>query len=539
MKTIFHKIIALAAVLLALNGCKSFDELEPNPNVAGEDKTIPPSLLLGRVQMEVSRGGGVIDGVPGNVLEGPFGQVQRWNQFVISNDTYYGGQNGYNWSTSAPMYNVLRNVSKMEEQSVKILNNPKNVYTALGKFFRAYVFVWQTQRVGDAPMMEAGKGLEFITPKFDSQKAIYAGALQLLDEANTELAALIATPANPAATLEGDIFYANDIKKWQKMVNTYKLRVLISLSKRADDTADLGIKQKFADVVDNPGKYPLMASNADNMVFTYNASYNTYPVGPTANYNRSSSMASTYLKLTTATQDPRTFVVATPAPAELVKGKKVDDFTAYVGADISVPIPDLSTQAIDGKFSFTNYLRYYVSLTGPEPYIMVGFSEMNFNIAEGINRGWAAPTTTAATYYTRGINASLTFYGLTEGATLPIGDLTGKSLGSVKANIAAFLANPGVAYKGDNAEGLEQILNQKYVAFFQNSGWEAFYNWRRTGFPRTFISTGSGINAAGRIPRRWQYSVDEQTYNTENYKAAITAQFGGTDDLSKDIWLTK
>lgn len=530
----------LAAVLLIFVGCKPFADLEPNPNVAGEDKIVPPSLLLGRVQMEIFRGGGVVDGLGGNVLEGPFGQVQRWNQFVISNDTYYGGQNSYNWSVSAPMYNVLKNVSKMEEQSIKILNTPKNVYTALSKFFRAYTFIWQTQRVGDAPMMEAGQGLTYITPKFDTQKTIYAGALQLLDEANTELAALIATPANPAATLEGDIFYANDIRKWQRAINTYKLRVLMSLSKRADDNADLGIKQKFAEVINNPTKYPLMTGNADNMVFTYNASYNTYPVGPTANYNRSSTVSSTYLKLTTATQDPRTFVIATPAEAELKKGKKVDDFSAYVGGDISLPIPDLSTAAIDGKYSFTNYLRYYVSLTGPEPYVMVGFSEMNFNIAEAINRGWVpGATIPAATYYARGINASLAFYGLSEGATLPIGDLTGKSLGSVTASISKFLTNPGVAYKGDNADGLEQILNQKYVAFFQNSGWEAFYNWRRTGLPKTFLSTGAGINSGRAIPRRWQYSVDEQTYNAENYKAALMSQFGGTDDLNKDTWLTK
>ena len=96
-----------------------------------------------------------------------------------------------------------------------------------------------------------------------------------------------------------------------------------------------------------------------------------------------------------------------------------------------------------------------------------------------------------------------------------------------------------MAYKGDNADGLEQILNQKYVAFFQNSGYEPFYNWRRTGFPRTFVSTGSGLNAAGRIPRRWQYPVDEQTYNADNYLSAVKSQFGGTDDLYQDTWLTK
>ena len=33
---------------------------------------------------------------------------------------------------------------------------------------------------------------------------------------------------------------------------------------------------------------------------------------------------------------------------------------------------------------------------------------------------------------------------------------------------------------GNTAAGLTQILTQKYVAFFQNSGLEAFYNQRRT-----------------------------------------------------------
>ena len=522
--------------MLTVSACKTFDELLPNPNVAGEDKAVPPSLILPRVQFDIYNSG---DGVNGDV--GPFSIIQRWNQFSVSNNLYYGGQNQYNWTTTNNLYGVLKNVNQMDAQATKSLGTTTSAYAALAKFFRAYIFVWQAERVGDTPASQAGQGLSNLTPSYDTQKAVYARSLALLDSANTILGSLVGSTALPAS-ISGDIYYNNDLTKWRKAINTYKLRVLISLSKRADDNADLNIKQQFATIVNNPTQYPIMASNADNLNFVFNSAYNTYPHTPNDANNQYQFEGYPYLSITTATQDPRTFVFATPAPAQITAGKKVSDFSAYVGADISKPIGDLYTEGNSagpsGKYSYTNDQRYYGSVVGPEPYIILGFAEMNFNIAEAINRGWVTGAS-AATYYLKGINASLSFYGLTEGQTYTVGDQGGKTIGTTVISISAFLANPGVVYKGDNADGLEQILNQKYVAFHQNSGYEAFYNWRRTGFPKTFASTGGGINSNNKIPRRWQYPVDEQTYNTTNYKSALTSQFNGTDDLNMDTWLTK
>lgn len=537
MKTILHKLVMLSAVLLVLSACKSFDELLPNPNVAGADKPIPASLIFPRIEYDIYNGGGVTDKRSGNVYEGPWDQVMRWNQYIVSNNLYYGGKNSYDWTNSASMYDVLKNVNQMDAQATTALGSQSTAYAALAKFFRAYVFIWQTQRVGDTPASQAGGGLTNLTPAYDSQKAVYTRSLALLDSANTILSSLNSASGN-AAIIEGDIYYGNSIAKWQKLINTYKLRVLISLNKRADDTPDLNIKQQFAAIVADPVKYPVMASNADNLLFTFNTGYNSYPHYPNDGNNNYQNVGSTFLQLTTATQDPRTFIAATPAPAQLKAGKTVGDFSAYVGSDISTPIGDLLNNATAGKYSYVNYQRYYSSTVGPEPYIIIGYSEMCFNIAEGLNRGWATGAT-AASYYTKGINASLAFYGLSDGQTYTVGDLTGKTLGTVKIDIAGFLANPGVAYKGDNADGLGQILNQKYVSLWQNSGWQALYNWRRTGYPKSFISTGSGINATGMIPRRWQYPVDEKTYNADNYSTALMSQFGGTDDLNQDLWLTK
>ncbi len=540
MKTILHKIITLVAVLLVLDSCKPFDSLEPNPNLASEDNIVPPSLLLGRITFDIYNGPGVTDSRSGRIYEGPWDQVMRYNQYIVSNNLYYGGKNAYDWSVTATPYGMLKNTNKMDELAQKTLGTKTNGYSALAKFFRAYIFVWMTQRVGDIPVSEAGLGLDNVTPKYDNQKDVYRQALQLLDDANADLTTVIAANSAGLYNIEGDILLGNSLVKWQKVVNTFKLRTLISLSKRADDTADLGIRQKFADILASPTKYPIMTSNADNLNFTFNAAYDNYPHTPKDGNNNYQNVGSPYLALTTATQDPRTFVVATPAKAELAKGKKVDDFSAYIGADISKSIDDLAKDASADKYSFFNYNRYYTSFVGPEPYTIIGYSELCFNIAEGLNRGWAAAsTTTASTYYTRGINASLTFHGLTEGMNYVIGDLSGKTLGTTTISIAKFLADPGVVYKGDNATGLEQILNQKYVAMFQSSGWEAFYNQRRTGFPKAFVTAGAGLNAASKLPRRWQYPVDESTFNPENYKTAVMSQYGGTDDLSKDVWALK
>lgn len=532
MKITSYKWIA-CVLLLSVAGCKSFDQLLPNPNVAGDDKAVPPSLLLPRVQYDIY-----------NIGNGePFSQVQRWNQFLVSNNLYYGGQNQYNWTTTATLYPTLKNVNQMDALAVKSFGTPANAYSALAKFFRAYIFVWQAQRVGDTPASQAAQGLNNLKPVYDTQKDVFARSLALLDTANTLLASLAGSTALPAS-ISGDIYYNNDLTKWRKAINTYKLRVLISLSKRADDNPDLNIKQQFAAIVNNPTQYPIMTGNADNLNFVFNSAYNTYPFTPNDNNNQYQNEGSPWLSIATATQDPRTFVFATPAPAQLTAGKKPNDFSAYVGADISKAIGDLYVDAnsggASGKYSYVNYQRYYGSVAGPEPYIILGFPEMNFNIAEGINRGWVpGALATAATYYLRGINASLSFYGLSEGQVYPIGNLSGKALGTATISISNFLNNPGVIYKGDNADGLEQILNQKYVAFHENSGYEAFFNWRRTGLPRSFVSTGGGLNSTGQIPRRWQYPVDEQTYNSDNYKAALQRQFGGTDDLYADTWLTK
>ena len=537
-KIIISSVLFLGLVSAGLVGCQKGNLLS-NPNEASSNSLVPVSLIFNRLTNEIYQGGGVLDGVSGSVEENPWGEVHRWNQFYISLYSYYWGSNTYNWSNTASMYSVLKYVNLMEAQIPSQYGTAANPYSAMAYFFKAYQFIWYTQRVGDIPMTQAGVST-IQTPTYNLQHDVYQNCLALLDTANTLMAALVASPTGgPTATITGDI-YGLTYLQWQKVINTYKLRVLISLSRRAQDNPDLNIPTQFANIINNPTKYPIMSGITDNLEYKYNAVYNKYPIAPNYSpYDFYESMCDTYLNITTANQDPRTFISATPAPAQIANGKTVSDFTAYVGADINLGQSALLVNATNGMYSYANFLRYFADPTGAteEPAIIIGYPEMCFNIAEAANLGWIGSS--ASTWYTNGIMASMAMYGLADGTVIPIGDNKGHSLGSVTANVSGFLAGPNVAYAGNNATGLNQILTQKYIAFWQNSGWEAYYNWRRTGVP-TMGQGGAGIGTANNaIPIRWEYPEDEQVENTTNWQSAVSSQFGGTDAITSTMWLTK
>jgi Starch-binding associating with outer membrane len=525
-KTIYMKIsfkfapIAIVILVIGASSCQKGDLLS-NPNVAAESSTVPASLIFNHIAANTLR-----------EEEPVISNVYRWNQNIVSNYSYYFGTNTYNWSNTSNTYDVIRFCAKLDEQVKKQYSIP-TVYTALSKFFKAYAFIWLTQRLGDIPMSQAGD-VNNLTPAYDKQHEVYKNCLALLDTANTLMASL---PA--ASVVAGDIYGLTNLQ-WRKVINTYKLRVLISLSKRADDNADLNIKTQFATIISNPTNYPIMTANSDNMVYRY-TTVTLYPPNRAgySPYNNCENVSQTFFNITATYHDPRVFTLTIPAQAQITAGKQAGDFTAYIGEDNARSQGLMSNFSTDGKYSNLSFTRYMSSASGAnaEPYILLGYPEMCFNIAEAANRGWITGVDPAA-WYNTGIAASMSVYGLTQGQTVTINSVDGKTvLGTATVDINAFMADPNVAYNA--ASGLTQILTQKYVAFFMNSGYESYYNWRRTGIP-VFSQGGVGIGTANnQIPLRWQYPQDENTYNNANYTTALTSQYGGTDDLNGKMWLIK
>ncbi len=523
-----NKIYAFVLVLFFLSSCQDFNELVKNPNLP---TTVPPSLLLTGA-LERMNNENAWDGKQGS---------QSAAQFYVSTYDYYG-TNNYDQSPFIKTSNnfeyttVLQNLEQLDTEAKNAGQPEINPYSALGKFLRAYYFNLMSQKMGDVPLSQALQAAENTTPVYDSQKEVYRQILAWLEESNSDLTTLM---ANKDATLAGDIYFGNNLSKWQKVVNSFTLRVLISLSKRESDS-DLNIKQKFSAIVGNPSKYPVLSGLTDNLQYTFNAAYNPYPKNPTSlgRDGTRENVGSAFLNLTTSLNDPRTFIVATPAPAKLLAGKLYNEYSAYAGAPAGSSMSALGVNAQGGEYSYINALRYSFDFAGSkaEPAIIIGYPELCFNIAEGINRGWT--TGNASIWYNNGITASMNFLGITEGSSITVGNLTGTTIyGSVdNISITSYLAQSAVQYQG-GATGLTQILQQKYIAFWQNSSWEAFFNQRRTGVPA--LSEGPGSGNGNKIAKRWQYPRAEADANSSNYNAAVQSQFGGEDTLNGLIWIIK
>jgi hypothetical protein len=147
--------------------------------------------------------------------------------------------------------------------------------------------------------------------------------------------------------------------------------------------------------------------------------------------------------------------------------------------------------------------------------MLLGYPEQEFLIAEAISRNWITGAGTALQHYNNGITGSMEFYGISGGA------------------ITTYLAGPNVVFNPANA--IPMIITQKYIALFMQSGWEAFFEQRRTGIPT--LNVGPGTYNSGKVPKRWLYPQSEYDYNTQNVDAAIQSQYSGSDNVNGVMWI--
>ncbi len=520
-------IIVLTAMILTAGCSKSFENYSQNANQPLPGK-VPPGIVLKTILNDL--------------IVFPGGDADKQCQFICSNYTYYG-TNEY-WTGSATLnYGDLNNVLAMESEARRAAGSDNNPYHALGLFLRAFFFVNMSEKVGDLPMTDALQGLNNPAPKYDTQESIFKQSLIWLDSANTLLAGQI---ANGFLEFSGDFYYKERLSnpvnankgrdaliQWQKVVNSYKLRVLIELSKKTSDGA-LNVAQQFANIYNNPSQYPIFTSNDDDLEYVYNSSFNYYPDNITnlGNNQLRLNLAQTLETTLGQLHDLRCMVLGEPARG---LGFSDTSYNSYVGAPSGEDLSTMAAQIQEGKLSLYNRNHFYSGLTG-EPTYILSYPEVCFDIAEAINRGWISGS--AATWYRTGVTAQFAFYSIVDGNnTVTLQGPAGNEITyTVNFSFDDYFNQDAVKLKGD-ANDLAKILTQKYLAYARNSGYQAYYQWRRTGVP-TF-SAGAGTGNGGVIPRRWQYPTNERIVNLTNLNAALQSQYGGNDDINQDVWLVK
>lgn len=480
-----HTVLILLLTVF-ISGCSKIDQLQDDPNRTTE---VTPELLLTNIEISA------------------FNNVGTSAALACRHLAYTDGVNSdqyYNWQRSGfGNYDYLKQVSKMVEEAE---NNELRIYTSLARFFNSYFIIGLTQTFGDIPYSEAIRATEgTFSPVYDTQEDIYLAVLNDLKSASDEL-------TESEESILGDIIYDGNVLQWRKLINSYYLRVLLSLSAKTGND-QLDVVNRFREIVNNPSRYPLMDSNADNgALLFHNIETNRYPLFQNNGLQTAFYMEKTFVNRLKETEDPRLFSFAEITPNAKKQGLAEDDFNAYEGLRGSAPLDENVQVTVAGDASRIAS-RYYDDPEN-EPGLLMSYAELQFILAEAASRGWINGNTDE--FYTEGIKASMEFYGIPE------------------ADINAYLEKPGAQLDPQNE--IESILIQKHIAMFMNTGWQIFYEQRRTGYPEFDVS-GGGILNNGRVPKRWMYPSKEQTQNPQNLEAAIKRQYPEGDDINAEMWL--
>ena len=489
-------ILGILAFIVGMNSsCRKLSDININPN---ESTTTHPQFLLTKIQWQAF-----------NAFKGT-GPLYALKMIVQTD-----GENSnqiYAWQRGDfDAYDPLRDITKMIEESGQ-KNLPE--YTALGKFFRAYYFYNLTMTFGDIPYSDALKGEtdKNYTPKYDSQKDVFIGILKELDEANTLL-------KNVEARINGDIIYNGTASQWRKLVNAFRLKVLMTLSLKESDS-EISPKTKFSQIVSSE---PLFTSGSDDARLMYlDQIGNRYPEFNSSSYGSGMYVDSTYIKRLQDLKDPRLFVLFTRTPNAAKAGKAINDFTAYEGGNPIVPYGQVNGKATRGFVSKVAD-RFTKDATN-EPSIIMGYSEQQLILAEAVVRGWISGN--ADTYYDGAIKASFKFY---ETYAKNFGIYVNESI----ANNYVTQNTVKLSAVSSKDQKIERILMQKYLRSFHQGAWSAYYDHLRTGYP-SFAKTNPN-----HIAYRWMYPQSEYLTNPTNVAAAIQSQYSGSDIITAKPWWLK
>lgn len=511
MKLQFKKYIVLVFGLILLNSCDNFDETNTNPDAATK---VTSQMLATRLILNITES--AISNTKGFLQPYMLGKSIVYTEF---NENYQYNLLGRG---SLDGLIILTNVQKMIDASPE--GTIKNSYMALGKFMRAYKFYNASIMMGDIPYSQALQGEQNnISPKYDSQKDIMLGVLTELEEADKLF--------SEGTKFDGDPIYNGDVTKWRKMVNSFELQVLLSLSKKVSDT-DLKIKERFNTITTSK---PIFESNSDNFQLVYSdVAGQRYPWYKLGNsfiiYPISSSVLLDKLK---ALDDYRLFYYANPSYVQLAAGKSESSYDAYVGVDPAMVYSEITTIYSSKNYSPLN--SRYSELANAEPVYLHSYSMLKFILAEAAVRGWIIEST-AETHYTEGIKAAMQFTA----SNTPDNAIYHHNMKITDTYINSYLASSKVKLTGTTENKIEQIISQRFISTFLQAPYDAFFENRRTGYPLFAINPESNENVpSDKLPVRWLYPQNELNYNSANVNAAISSQFGGSDDNNQLMWMLK
>ncbi|MDV3309629.1 MAG: SusD/RagB family nutrient-binding outer membrane lipoprotein [Cyclobacteriaceae bacterium] len=386
---------------------------------------------------------------------------------------------------------------------------------AAARVLRAWSFQRLTDFYGAVPYTEANKGLERIFfPQYDNQSVIYPDLLKELDEA----AAQFTTDVSQDLTFgDADILYQGDVGKWKRFAYSLMLRMAMRISNVDLTMAQTYVSKAVAGGVfeSNDDNLWVPMANGPSQWTNQNGISRAFRPGDGGNKNFLSKTMVDFLKGSNpddvSDDDPRLMI--------LTDGIGIWDASGWA-PEKQDPLDQMGmpsglffdTQAsllgVTNFLTDTTYSRINpYMLDNEDPYMIMNYAEVELLLAEAAERGIGG-VTDAAAHYNAGVKAAMQMYEPYFGNN----DFSGAVS---DADVNAYLAQypyGGGGVRGDES-ALEQIGWQMWVSKFFN-WWEAWSDWRRTGYP-TLVEYTDDINnvTGGKIPVRLRYPTAETVAN--------------------------
>lgn len=514
-------ILALGLILTSVS-CEKYLDINDNPNQPEIGKVTPNELLpVGITKCYTTQGKSlmafssvVMNSLAGNSLTYGAPYIDDYKPNV--SNTFYGGI----WNG---LYLGVANFEQISQY-----NDPEGKYAqykAVAKIMKANYIQILTDLYGDMPYSEAFKQQSNLSPKYDKGEDIYKASI--LDINN---AIAIIDSHEGEAISSADIVFKGNMNNWKAFANTLKLRYLLRMSNlpsgelatfRDQQLATLaGATFISADVMENPGYSAANDSQqnpfTNDFVFTsarsrpQNYSYNVASenIQIILNGNTEGDTRSVYQKFN-GIEDGRKARMF-----NVVGGKVVGIRQGNLPGEPGVPTGGSTLSRFNygitiGGTAVPTTTAQLLELASAKGGNIMSLAESKFLLAEAALR-YPAIFSNAQGHFMAGIEASFAKFG-------------------ASANFSTYAAKittrVGLGWVGTDANKMEAIMTQKWIALTGVNPEQSFFDYTKTGYPVTLSST----IATNPKPNRLIYPLTEYISNANNIPA-----ISNTDVFSKN-----
>ena len=482
-------LLIAAIVLLGSSGCKSWMDINHNPNDASAS-VITMDLLLPAAEYMI------LNNHANSTYSMQLSQYLTKSGEVSGNYTFLSGdimpQNLDSWWNT--YYQMNSNLKLIYDKAVAQEDPAYQgiALTLLAVNYQRMVDIWQ-----NIPYTQACRPAEFTQPEYDDGATIYADLISNMDKAVAAFDAAIGK-YDITSLKKADFMAKGDLEQWKRIAYTIKLRLLMRISNVQDVGAQVAaIADKCLDIYENVEANPGYYVESEKMNIFYEA-YGWDKNGGKNDTLRYYVPTSAMVDMLRDNNDPRLRVYVDP---RTTLGNADDQFSNYekYGLDqeyyVGVPFGQQSPSGI-----------FYTSTTGTG--ILAGSSdkangrirsstfisgaEVGFLLAEAALRGMIpGGDAKAKQYYQDAVKAAMKRhekamqdpsenYGL-KGIKDPIP-------GTAEEAAQAYLTQNSSFMNWDKMTGNDQklaaICSQKWLSFFGYNMLEGWNEMRRTDLPK-------------------------------------------------------